>query len=94
MRAHIIKIGHQLAVALPESFCKDAGLAEGSPIDLDVGKAQLTVRPVRYGVGDLIARIASPGAAPAVPGTSAGAQAMPEPAEPAIAPAKVTKRSL
>ncbi|MGH6719849.1 MAG: AbrB/MazE/SpoVT family DNA-binding domain-containing protein [Alphaproteobacteria bacterium] len=86
MRAHIIKVGQQLAVVLPDSYCKDGGLTEGSPIDLDVGKTALTVRPVRYGVGDLIARLASPDAPP-------GPQ--PSRAEPpTIAPAKVTKHGL
>lgn len=85
MRAHVVKAGHQLVVVLPDSFCKDSGLSEGSPIDLDIGKAGLTVRPVRYGVGDLIARLTTPGAEAPKPGREE---------RPTIAPAKVSTRNL
>ena len=84
MRAHVVKSGNHLAVILPDSFCQESGLAEGSPIDLDIGKAGLTIRPVRYGVGDLIARL-GPKDDPT-----------PEPAAetPVIAPARVTTGSV
>ncbi|MEX2649758.1 MAG: AbrB/MazE/SpoVT family DNA-binding domain-containing protein [Alphaproteobacteria bacterium] len=86
MRAHIVKAGNHLVVVLPDSFCDQAGLSEGSPIDLDIDKDGLTIRPVRYGVGDLIARLTTPGA---------GESAKPESAAaPAIAPAKVRTGSL
>ncbi len=84
MRAHIVKAGNHLVVVLPDSFCDQTGLSEGSPIDLDIGKDGLTIRPVRYGVGDLIARLTTPGASES---------AKPESA-PAIAPAKVRTGSL
>lgn len=85
MRAHVVKSGQHLVVVLPESFCQDSGLAEGSPIDLDVGKAGLTIRPVRYGVGDLIARLGSKDAPAAEPAREDA---------PVIAPARVTTGTL
>ena len=85
MRAQVVKSGQHLVVVLPDTFCQDNGLTEGSPIDLDIGKAGLTIHPVRYGVGDLIARL----------GTPDGAPSSPAPADaPAIAPARVTSAKL
>jgi antitoxin component of MazEF toxin-antitoxin module len=85
MRAHVVKSGQHLVVVLPDAFCQDNGLTEGSPIDLDIGKAGLTIHPVRYGVGDLIARLGAQDA-PAAPTAPADA--------PAFAPARVTSAKL
>jgi len=91
MRSQVVKVGHVLMVELPESFCEQAGVVEGAAIDLDVKGDQLTIRPVRFGVGDLIARIKRPGDAPGAPAAS---PAPAEPARPAIQPAKVRTRNL
>jgi antitoxin component of MazEF toxin-antitoxin module len=92
MRSQVLKVGHVLMVELPESFCEQAGVTEGAAIDLDVKGEQLTIRPVRFGVGDLIARIKRPGDGPAQPSASPAASAEPE--KPAIQPAKVRTRNL
>jgi antitoxin component of MazEF toxin-antitoxin module len=85
MRGHVVKSGQHLVVVLPDSFCDQTGITEGSPIDLDIAKDGLTIRPVRYGVGDLIARLTTtPGETQKIESTS----------QPAIAPAKVRTGSV
>jgi antitoxin component of MazEF toxin-antitoxin module len=93
MRSQVVKVGHVLMVELPDSFCQQTGVVEGAPIDLDLKGDQLTIRPVRFGVGDLIARIKRPGDAPGAPSGPGGGEKA-EPEKPAIQPAKVRTRNL
>jgi antitoxin component of MazEF toxin-antitoxin module len=85
MRSSVARMGHQLVVVLPESYCEQAGLDEGSFIDLDVNGDRLTVRPVRYGVSDLIARLKNP---------QASESERPEEPTPEVHAAKVSTRKL
>ncbi|MSP81734.1 MAG: hypothetical protein EXQ94_02095 [Alphaproteobacteria bacterium] len=85
MRSSVAKVGHHLALILPESYCEEAGLSEGSFIDLDVNGDRLTIRPVHYGVGDLIARLKNPELKP----TDAASQQAGD-----VLPAKVSTRRL
>ena len=57
MRSQVTKVSGSLVLQLPESYCEAAGLQDGSPVDLDITDDRLTIRPVQYGVRDLLARL-------------------------------------
>jgi antitoxin MazE len=47
MNARIRKWGNSLGLRIPKSFAEEAGVAEGSEVDLTVENGQLIVRPKR-----------------------------------------------
>jgi antitoxin MazE len=59
MRSQIAKWGNSLALRLPKSLAAEAGLSEGSPVELSVQTGKLIValgRP-KYRLADLLAQI-------------------------------------
>jgi len=47
MKTKIKKWGNSLALRIPKSFAEEAGVEEGSTVDLGVANGQILVRPVR-----------------------------------------------
>jgi antitoxin MazE len=60
MVTKIQKWGNSLGLRIPKSFAKDAGVDEGSPVDISIDGNRLIVRPVRptkYELKDLVSLI-------------------------------------
>jgi len=60
MVTKIQKWGNSLGLRIPKSFAKEAGVKEGSAVDLSIQGGNLvikTVRPLRYELGDLLSEI-------------------------------------
>jgi antitoxin MazE len=60
MVTKIQKWGNSLGLRIPKSFAKDAGVAEGSPVDISVDGNRLIVQPVhpsKYELKDLVSQI-------------------------------------
>jgi antitoxin MazE len=59
MRTQIAKWGNSLAVRLPRKIAEQAGVAEGSSVELQIIDGQLRVIPARpiYAIDDLLAGI-------------------------------------
>jgi antitoxin MazE len=60
MVTKIQKWGNSLGLRIPKSFAKEAGVKEGSAVDLSIQGGNLvikTVRPLRYELGDLLSDI-------------------------------------
>ena len=60
MVTKIQKWGNSLGLRIPKSFAKEAGVEEGSAVDLSIEGGNLvikTVRPLRYELGDLLSDI-------------------------------------
>ena len=47
MRTHVRKWGNSLALRLPRTLAADAGLEEGSAVDLTLDRGRLVAAPVR-----------------------------------------------
>ena len=57
MVTRIQKWGNSLGLRIPKSFAEQAGVAEGSAVDLSVEKDRIVIRPVRaerYRLQDLL----------------------------------------
>ncbi len=57
MVTRIQKWGNSLGLRIPKSFAAQAGVAEGSAVDLSVEKDRIVIRPVRterYRLQDLL----------------------------------------
>ena len=60
MVTKIQKWGNSLGLRIPKSFAKEAGVEEGSAVDISIQGDRLviqTVRPVRYELDDLLSQI-------------------------------------
>jgi len=60
MVTKILRWGNSLGLRIPKSFAKDAGVEEGSPVDISIEGDRLViqpVRPARYELRDLVSRI-------------------------------------
>lgn len=60
MRASVAKWGNSLAVRLPKDAVEAIGLREGAALDLTVQDGALTLRPRRWDIKTLVARIDGP----------------------------------
>jgi len=57
MATRIRKWGNSLGLRIPKSFAEQAGVVEGSAVDLSVEKDRIVIRPVRaerYRLQDLL----------------------------------------
>ena len=60
MVTKIQKWGNSLGLRIPKSFAKDAGVEEGSPVDISIEGDRLVIQPVRpsrYELTDLVSQI-------------------------------------
>lgn len=60
MVTKIQKWGNSLGLRIPKSFAKDAGVEEGSPVDISIDGDKLIIQPVRpskYVLKDLVSQI-------------------------------------
>ena len=60
MVTKIQRWGNSLGLRIPKSFAKDAGVKEGSPVDISIEGDRLIiqpVRPARYELKDLVSEI-------------------------------------
>ncbi|MEJ2719762.1 MAG: AbrB/MazE/SpoVT family DNA-binding domain-containing protein [bacterium] len=60
MVTKIQKWGNSLGLRIPKSFAKDAGVEEGSFVDISIDGNKLVIQPVRpskYVLKDLVSRI-------------------------------------
>lgn len=56
----ILKWGNSLGLRIPKSFAKQAGIGEGSSVDISLDGDQLIirpVRPVRYRLSEILSRV-------------------------------------
>ena len=57
MISHVRKWGNSLAVRIPREFAAEAGLEEGTPVDLKLRQGEVRIRPVKpaeYVLEDLL----------------------------------------
>ena len=56
MRVKIQKWGHSLAIRIPSSYAKDAGITNGTIADIKVSNESLVVKPIKknYKLDDLL----------------------------------------
>ncbi len=56
MKVKIQKWGHSLAIRIPSSYAKDAGITNGTVADIKVTNESLVVKPVKkqYKLDDLL----------------------------------------
>ncbi|MGH2362166.1 MAG: AbrB/MazE/SpoVT family DNA-binding domain-containing protein [bacterium] len=60
MRARVQKWGHSLALRIPKPFAIDAGVGEGSVVEMSVSEGRLVAAPVRVRkvhLRDLLAKV-------------------------------------
>ncbi len=60
MVTKIQKWGNSLGLRIPKSFAEEAGVEEGSPVDISIEGDRLVVqriRPLRYELRDLVSEI-------------------------------------
>ena len=60
MVTKILKWGNSLGLRIPKSFAKEAGVEEGSAVDISLDGDQLIVRPVRarrYNLSELLSEV-------------------------------------
>jgi antitoxin MazE len=60
MVTRIQKWGNSLGLRIPKSFAEDAGVEEGSPVDISIDGDKLIIQPVRpsrYVLKDLVSQI-------------------------------------
>lgn len=60
MNTKLVKWGNSLGLRIPKSFAKEAGVEEGSAVDISLEGDRLVIRPVRtarYRLADLISRV-------------------------------------
>lgn len=57
MLTKVQKWGNSLGFRIPKSFAEEAGVSDGSPVDLSVSDGRLVIRPIRqtrYELDDLL----------------------------------------
>ena len=60
MVTKIVKWGNSLGLRIPKSFAKEAGVVEGSAVDISLDGDRIVIRPaepVRYQISDLVSEI-------------------------------------
>ncbi len=59
MQARIRKWGHSLALRIPKAFAAEAGLTEGSAVEMSVKDRKLVIaaKAIDYNLDDLLSRI-------------------------------------
>jgi antitoxin MazE len=60
MKTRIRKWGNSLGLRIPKAFAEEAGVADGSEVDLSIENGGLIVRPARpkkYRLRDLLRRV-------------------------------------
>ena len=60
MVIRILKWGNSLGLRIPKSFAKEAGVDEGSAVDISLDGDRIVIRParsVRYRISDLASEI-------------------------------------
>lgn len=60
MRVRVRKWGHSLALRIPKPFAVDAGVGEGTVVDMSVSEGRLVAAPVRarkIRLRDLLAKV-------------------------------------
>ncbi len=59
MRTEIARWGNSLALRLPRPLADQAGIAEGTAVEIDIENDQLVIRPAlpRYSLDELLAGI-------------------------------------
>lgn len=60
MVTRILKWGNSLGLRIPKSFAKEAGVEEGSAVDISLDGDRIVIRPaskLRYRVDDLVSEI-------------------------------------
>ena len=60
MVTKILKWGNSLGLRIPKSFAKEAGVEEGSAVDISLDGDRIVIRsasPVRYRISDLVSEI-------------------------------------
>lgn len=60
MVTKLVKWGNSLGLRIPKSFAREAGVEEGSAVDISLEGDRLVIRPVRtarYRLSDLISRV-------------------------------------
>jgi antitoxin MazE len=56
----ILKWGNSLGLRIPKSFANEAGIEEGSAVDISLDGDRIVIRPaepVRYKISDLVSEI-------------------------------------
>ncbi|HMA77224.1 MAG TPA: AbrB/MazE/SpoVT family DNA-binding domain-containing protein [Candidatus Krumholzibacteriaceae bacterium] len=56
----ILKWGNSLGLRIPKSFAKEAGVEEGSKVDISLESGSLVIKPVRpakYRLSDLLSEV-------------------------------------
>ncbi|MBN2079858.1 MAG: AbrB/MazE/SpoVT family DNA-binding domain-containing protein [Spirochaetes bacterium] len=56
MKVKVQKWGNSLAIRIPSSYAKDAGITDGTVADIKVSNASLVVKPIKnhYKLDDLL----------------------------------------
>lgn len=57
MLAYVQKWGNSLGIRIPRSLIQRVGLAEGAPVDLEVGDDGLIIRPRRCSLEMLLSQV-------------------------------------
>ncbi len=57
MESQVTKWGNSLGVLIPGALAEEAGLAEGTPIVLEVGEDTIVIRRKRYSLEALLAQV-------------------------------------
>ena len=57
MESQVTKWGNSLGVRIPRPLAEEAGLAEGTPIVLEVGEDAIVIRRKRYSLETLLAKV-------------------------------------
>ena len=60
MVTKILKWGNSLGLRIPKAFAKEAGVDEGSPVDISLDGDRIVIRlanPARYQLKDLVSRV-------------------------------------
>lgn len=57
MEARVQKWGNSLAIRIPKALAREAGLAEGTPVDFSVDEDAVIIRPKRYSLEKLLAQV-------------------------------------
>jgi antitoxin MazE len=56
----ILKWGNSLGLRIPKSFAKEAGVEQGSPMDISLDGGRLVIRPVHpaiYKLSEMLSRV-------------------------------------
>lgn len=57
METRVQKWGNSLAIRIPKVLAREAGLAEGTPVDFSIDEGAVIIRPKRYSLEELLAQV-------------------------------------